>query len=158
MKKGIIILVLSVFTLAVIFTSCNRAEREKSCEDQTSCIKVNSDSLIQLWNNAWNTKNLEAFKGMIADNAIAIDKEWKVEGRDSIMSNWITKNLPVISNVKTELLHECNCFCCVSLTGFYTLDVTTKEGLKTEKGNFTFIWKLQDDKSYKLEVMHMTQL
>ena len=156
MKKQAYILILPILFFAFAFTSCDCCKKD-SCDDKTSCTVVKTDSLVKLWNNAWNTKNLEALKGMIAENAIALDKDWKVEGRDSIMSKWITVNLPAISNVTTEPLRECSCCCCVSLTGFYTLDVTTQEGIKKEKGNFTFIWKLQDDKTWKLELMHMTQ-
>lgn len=157
MKHRIFIIALAAFTMSVSLISCDSDRKEESCGDETSCASVSADSLARLWNNAWNTKNLEAIKGMIADDAIAMDRDWKVEGLDSIMAKWISVNLPAISNLTTEKLHESNCCCCVSLTGFYTLDVTTQDGVQKEKGNFTFIWKQQEDKAWKLEVMHMTQ-
>jgi ketosteroid isomerase-like protein len=92
---------------------------------------------------------------MIADDAVVLETDWQVAGRDSIMAKWITQSLPVISNLKTEKITDCVCCCCVSLTAFYSLDFTTKEGVVTEKGNFTFIWNQAEDKTWKLTLIHM---
>ena len=92
---------------------------------------------------------------MIAEDVVVLETDWQVAGRDSAMAQWITPSLTVISNLKTEKITECVCCCCVSLTAFYSLDVTTKEGVVTEKGNFTFIWNQAEDETWKLKLIHM---
>jgi len=156
MKKEIT-LISAVFMMAIfIFSSCKNNVKDDTAQDEC-CQSVSSDSLAALWNNAWNTRNLEALKGMITDSALVIDHEWYFQGRDTIFAKWISQSLPVISNVKTIPLKTISCCCCVSLTGLYSLDYETKEGLKSSKGNFTFIWLKQEDKTYKLDLMHMTE-
>ena len=155
MKKNLFLIAIVFLTMAIAFNSC-KCRKKESCSKKASCSMVKADSLLGLWNNAWNTKNLEALKGMIAEKAIVIEKDWKVEGRDSIMVNWISKELPKDNNLTTTPIAQCSCCCCVSYTGYYSLDIINKEGTKKEKGNFTFIWRMQENKSWKLELMHIT--
>ena len=155
--KKLITITFAAFMLAVfILPSCKNAETgDKS--DSTCCQAINADSLAALWNNAWNTKDSVALRGMIAEKAFVIDRDWSVEGIDSIFAKWIKFSLPVVSNVKTMPLKVNSSCCCVSMTGFYSLEYQSKEGIKPSRGNFTFIWMLQEDKTYKLELMHMTE-
>lgn len=142
--------------LTITFTSCKEGAKDQTTSDSACCaVGVKTDSLIGLWNDAWNTKNLDALKNMIAVDAVVLETDWKVSGRDSIMANWIKVCLPVISNLKTEKITECICPCCISLTAFYSHDFTTEERVVTEKGNFTFIWNLAEDKTWKLKLIHM---
>jgi hypothetical protein len=140
----------------IILPSCKNADTAAK-SDSTCSVAINADSLAALWNNAWNTKDSVALREMIAEKALVIDEDWTAEGVDSIFAKWIKFSLPVISNVKTMPLKVNSSCCCVSMTGFYTLDYTSKEGVKPTRGNFTFIWMLQEDKTYKLELMHMTE-
>jgi ketosteroid isomerase-like protein len=157
MKKKMPIFLAMLIMAGFIFTSCKNTSTETAAKEE-SCQMVSPDSLIALWNNAWNTKNLEALKGMIADSAIAMDHEWYVQGKDSIFAKWITPSLPKISNIATTPLKVNSCCCCVGVTGLYTLDYATDKGeVAHSKGNFTFIWTKQEDKTYKLETMHMTE-
>jgi len=155
MKKNLLFVTIFFLTLAITFSSCKGREKE-SFSEKASCSLVKADSLLGLWNNAWNAKNMETLKGMIAEKAVVIEKEWKIEGRDSIMVNWISKELPEVSNLTTTLITQCSCCCCISYTGYYSLNNTNKEGPKKEKGNFTFIWRMQEDKSWKLVLMHIS--
>jgi len=155
MKKTSTLIIIALLGMAVAF-SCKSPKKEAGCNDENSQV-AKPDSLLGLWINAWNTKNTEALKNMIAEKALVMDKEWKVSGRDSIMAKWININSPVISNLNCDRVASTICCCCVSATGFYKLDVTTKEGVHKETGNFTFIWKKQDDKSWKLELMSLCE-
>jgi hypothetical protein len=73
------------------------------------------------------------------------------------MAKWISGTMGKISNVKTTPLSTSTCCCCVSMTGLYTLEYTSEKGVVPAKGNFTFIWTKQEDKSYRLELMHLTE-
>jgi hypothetical protein len=155
--KNFSLSILTIFILALfIFQSCKNSGTGAQC-NTNSCQSVNADSLANLWCVAWNTKDSVALKGMIAEKALVIDKDWTVEGRDSIFAKWISGSLPSISNVKTKGLRTTSCGCCVSQTGFYKLDSSTKEGVKSQTGNYTFVWMQGEDKTYKLEVIHLTE-
>ena len=156
MKKQITFIFAILFMAIIILPSCKNTVTETAKEEEC-CQTVSADSLAALWNDAWNTKNIEALKGMITDSALVIDHEWYVQGKDSIFAKWINQSLPIISNVKTIPLKTTSCCCCISLTGLYTLDYESKNGIKSSKGNFTFIWIKQEDKTYKLDLMHMTE-
>lgn len=156
MKKLTLLFATVMLVFSISISSCKESAKDQSASADSCCtVTVTSDSLIALWNDAWNTKNAEALKNMIAEDAVVLETDWQVAGRDSIMAKWITPSLPVISNLKTEKVTDCICCCCVSLTAFYSLDVTTKEGVVSEKGNFTFIWNQDDDKTWKLKLIHM---
>ena len=158
MKKNLILIVVAtLLAIPVLFTSCKEAKKEAATEE-SCCAKVSPDSLIALWNNAWNTKNMDALKAMIGDSALVIDRDWYVKGKDSIFAKWISTSLPVVNKVQTSPLKISQCCCCVVVTGLYTLEFTTKDGKTVpSKGNFTFHWQQADDKSWKLELMHMTE-
>jgi ketosteroid isomerase-like protein len=156
MKKQIIFAIAILMVSGFFFSCCRNSDNECATEE-SCCTTVSADSLAMLWNNAWNTKNLEALKGMIADSALVMDHEMVIRGKDSIIAKWITPGLPVISNVTTTPLKTLSCCCCVSLTGLYMLDYQSGDKTVPARGNFTFTWIKQEDKSYKLEMMHLTE-
>jgi hypothetical protein len=156
MKKQISLIFTILLMAIIILPSCKSTVTETATEEE-KCKAISADSLAALWNDAWNTKNIESLKGMIADSALVIDHEWYFQGKDSIFTKWISPSLPVISNIKTMPLKTTSCCCCISLTGLYTLDYESTDGIKSSKGNFTFIWVKQEDKTYKLDLMHMTE-
>jgi len=156
MKKQIMITATILMMAGTFFSCCRNSDKECATEE-ACCATVSADSLAMLWNNAWNTKNLEALKGMIADSALVMEHETVIRGKDSILAKWIVPSLPVISNITTTPLKTLSCCCCISLTGFYSLDAKTGDSTAPSKGNFTFTWIKQEDKSYKLEMMHLTE-
>ena len=157
MKTSYLILLLSLIGSTVLFSCRERLKTENNTSDSCCIAGVTADSLIQRWNDAWNTKDSIALKNMFMENATVLVKDFVITGRDSIMIKWINENLPLVKNLKTESLKQCNCCCCVSMTGFYSLDVASGESTIEFKGNFTFIWNQVEDKSWKLKVVHMHQ-
>ena len=156
MRKKFFIIIAIFLPAFFAFFSCQNPGTENSADDPC-CQSVSADSLIALWNDAWNTNDLDALKGMIADSAFVIDHDWSTRGKDSIFAKWINPSLTVIGNLQTTPLKTTSCCCCVSMTGLYSLDYTSKEGVSRAKGNFTYIWTLQQDKTYKLVLMHLTE-
>lgn len=156
MKKLIPFTIVLFLLTILFFPSCKNVEN-KEVKTDSCCQKVNTDSLIALWNTAWDKKDSASLWNQIADDAMVIDHDWYTKGKDSLFAKWIRLSLPHISNIKTMPLQTCVCCCCVSITGFYTLEYTSKEGTKPERGNFTFIWNQADDKTWKLKTMMMTE-
>ena len=157
MKKNLCIAAIVLLAMAVSFGSCNCRKKEACKDEKTSCSVVKADSLLGLFVNAWNSGKTETLKGMIAPDAVILSKDWKAEGIDSVMVKWILKEVPNDHNLATTPIKTCTCCCCISYTGYYTIDITEKKGIRKETGNFTFIWKKQEDKSWKLEVMHIAE-
>jgi len=153
---------LSIFFILVMilsgFNSCVESKEKNDGDKESCCEIVKADSLAGLWNDAWNSKDRESLQRMIADDAVVMERDWKVEGKDSIFAQWIDKSLPLVSNLKTFPVYRCECCCCVTLSGTYTHEYSSPDGMKSERGNFTFVWREQEDKSWQLELMHMTVL
>jgi hypothetical protein len=74
MKKQILF-ASAILLLAGFLYSCCRNSGSECATGESCCQTVSADSLIGLWNNAWNSKDLPALKGMIADSAMVIDHD-----------------------------------------------------------------------------------
>lgn len=122
----------------------------------TTASQVSPDSLIQLWNAAWNANDSTAIANMFNNESVVLETQWQQEGADSIMQSWVLGQLPQVSNLKTEKVASGVGDGMAFYTGFYTLDVTSNDSIVGKaNGNFTTIWKLQDDKSWKVKLIHL---
>jgi ketosteroid isomerase-like protein len=138
-----------------ILFSCKEVKEEK-----TVLLKApvaNLDSMNKAWQNGWNTQNIEALKNLIADNAVVFMYNWKLQGKDSIMKNWINQSAPnlrnlTIDNFKNESTSEM-----AFSSGYYSYEVVSNDSVKgVEKGAYTLIWKLQNDHNWKMEALQFT--
>ena len=137
------------------FTSCKDAAKEKELSDGGSCSQeMNADSMMNLWNHAFEAKDTMALRNMFAEDAIIISNDEKVISRDSIMKKWIMFGQEETISCKTQKVYTCECCCCISYTGTFDFTVTAKGKSDNEKGTFTLVWKTQKDKAWKVELFH----
>lgn len=154
MKKNLYLLIVGLFGLSIAFYSCKNYN--KACkENDEKCAMVNVDSLLDITNKAWENKNTEAIKNTLAEKAVVLTNEGKIDGRDSIMAKMVKFDPDVTAKLECVPAYKCVCCCCASYSGQYTMTMAGKDKTTTEKGTFTFIWRQQKDDSWKLVLMHM---
>lgn len=153
MKSKLLSEIVIVLIIAVLVSSCSN-NTPLSSEAEAKVVLV--DSLNTSWNNVWNTKDANAIANMLTENTVVLSGSWKAIGKDSIMKNWVNRQLPRMTNFKTtKLVAEASSDMAFQ-TGFWTLDIKRNDSIVgTAQGNYTTVWKKQADNSWKIELLHM---
>lgn len=126
---------------------------------QSSQDKILADSLVNEWNVRFDSDNPTRMEEILAENVNEISGESGNNGRDSVMFNFVTKRMPVISNLKAV-----NEFYSVSrdmiyTAGKYSLSAKISEMEMIEAiGNYTFVWTRQKDDKFKIEFIHIESI
>lgn len=143
---------ISCIALVVSISSCKQEYADQKVDTNN---RVSPDSLISQWNSAWNQHDSTAVLNLFTDHSAVIlnDKE-RLKGLDSISAFWLRSTLPVLLNLKTENFSSSSGPEFAYYSGNYSVD-RIREETKTEKGFgcFTMIWKLQPDKTWKVELL-----
>lgn len=152
MKKSLIPALSAIVILLFLSSACNQSNDSKSDNINNT---VSADSLMNEWNVAWNKHDSTAISNMLADNSVVVfSTKERLIGNDSIMANWVNKNLPTVTNLKTEKISSSSSSEMVFFNGTYTLDITENDSITgADTGGFTFVWKLQDKKDWKIELL-----
>lgn len=116
---------------------------------------VSPDSLIGVWNSAWNSTDSTAISNMFNQRSqVVFSKNERFVGSDSIMTKWVSGNLAMVRNLKTNKFIGNSTNDMVYYSGDYTLDIVRNDSIiGSEEGCFTTIWKKQEDKNWKIELM-----
>ncbi|HAS59236.1 MAG TPA: hypothetical protein DEQ87_08010 [Algoriphagus sp.] len=138
--------------LLLLGFSCQTPKQEISTNLQET---VSADSLIQVWNKAWNSKDSTAISDFFNEQSVVIfSTNYIMTGKDSIMFKWVKNNLPNVSNLQTFKISSGNGQNLAYYSGTYSLDIVKNDSLLgTDKGIFTTVWKLQNDQNWKIENM-----
>lgn len=153
MKKTTILTFSSIVVLLFLISSCQQSRNSNL--DNSVSYSVSPDSLINIWNEAWNKHDSTAISNMLATNSVVVfSTEEKLVGVNTIMTDWVSKNLPMVTNLKTEKTSAATSSEMAYFNGTYTLDIVRNDTiLGSDKGCFTFVWKLQDSKDWKMELI-----
>lgn len=153
MKKTSIHTLISLVVLLFLISACQQSNNSR--RNNSLSYSVSTDSLVNEWNEAWNKHDSTAISNLLAQNSVVIfSTEEKLEGVDNIMTDWVNKNLPLVRNLKTEKTSSSTSSEMAYFNGTYTLDIVRNDTvLGSDKGCFTFIWKLQDSKDWKMELI-----
>lgn len=143
------LIVVSLF----LISACKQTNNSNA--DNSLSHTVSADSLMNEWNLAWNKQDSTAIFNMLANNSVVVfSTREKLMGADTIMTNWINKNLPDVTNLKTEKVSSSTSSEMVFFNGTYTLDITKNDTvIGSDMGCFTFVWKLQNKKDWKMELL-----
>ena len=142
-----------IVVMLLLFSSCKQSNNGPL--DANLNYSASPDSLMNEWNIAWNQHDSTAISNMLADNSVVVfSSNEKLVGVDSIMTNWVNNNLPMVSNLKTEMTSSSTSSEMAYFNGTYTLDITRNDTvLGADSGCFTFVWKLQDSNDWKMELL-----
>lgn len=126
---------------------------------QNAKNKVISDSLVNEWNVRFDSDNPLKFEEILAENVHMVSGDSKIYGRNSVMTNFVKKRMPVISNLKAinEFYSVSNDM--IYTAGGYTLKVKWSETETAEAiGNYTFVWTKQKDGKFRIELIHIESI
>jgi len=141
--KNLVILSL----LAAVFASCKQTP-------EISIKLQSTDSLVQLWTDAWNTHDVEAITACYAEDAITIT-DTVFTGVDAIKTGFILKAAPIFADLSCQKIKEMIDNEIAYQSGSYThnwiLNDTTTE---KAQGYYTMVWKKMEDKTWKLILFH----
>jgi uncharacterized protein (TIGR02246 family) len=155
MKKLITSRHLTLALSGILLWSCS-ANSETDVVTPVTEQKVSVDSLVNEWNTAWNANDTLAISEMFNANSVMLSGEWKVVGKDEIMTKWVNGQLQTVANLQSTKVTEEVTSDMALYTGFWTLDQTSNDSIVgTSKGNFSAVWKKQEDNSWKIALMHM---
>ncbi len=150
-----------IFCIALtclVLSSCETPENKQDIPTLT-IVFVSVDSLENNWNEGWNKKDSASIAGMFTDETVVMEGDWIVKGRKSIMEEWVIRQMSKIDNFKTEKISAGVTADMAYYTGTYTLDIVNNDSIVgNSQGNFTTLWKKQDDNSWKVELLHMGDL
>lgn len=138
------------YTLSVFMFMCI------SLVAQTNDQKILADSLVNEWNTRFNSDNPELVKEILAANVTEISGDVVNHSCDSVMTNFVSKRMPIISE-----LNALNEFYSVSedmiyTAGRYTLRVNKSDGSSfIVGGNYNLVWTKQKDGKFQIEFIHI---
>jgi ketosteroid isomerase-like protein len=136
----------------LLFNSCGN-QSKPNVEDQSKTVSV--DSLVNSWSNAWNQKDKITLTNMLNNNTVYIFGGRTAIGIDSINKYWLDRNLNEALNIKTTKVSEGANADIAYYAGTWVVDETRNDSIIGKReGTMSVIWKKQNDKSWKMEVVH----
>ncbi len=157
MKKQSITALSILALVTFLISGCGHtpASESNTNEAHASATTISTDSLINNWNQGWNTHDSTAIGNLFTDNSVVVfSSKKRFTGANDIMNNWINKNLPSVKNLKTEKISASASSDMAFFNGTYTLDITRNDSVVgNDAGCFTIIWKQQQPKDWKIELM-----
>jgi ketosteroid isomerase-like protein len=135
------LLILSL--LAAFFASCSPAPE--------ASVKLQStDSLLHVWTNAWNARDVEAITTCYAADAITIT-DTVLTGVDAIKTGFILKAAPIFANLICQKNKEMIDNDLAYQSGSYTHDwMLNDTAVEKASGYYTMIWEKMEDNSWKM--------
>lgn len=133
-------------------SSCGTKSVDNSIEKVAT---VNADSLIGNWNTAWSNMDSISISKMFAEQTqVVFSSKERIIGGDSIMSKWVRTTLPMVRNLKTIKYLSSATSDMAYYAGGYSLDIVRNDSvIGSDIGCFTAIWKKQQDKNWKMEML-----
>lgn len=145
----------SIFIIAVVLLfSCNNSnssQSEATLAAQDSTKNVSAVDLNKQFEEAWNSNDSAKVVPLLADDAEMLGSTAHFSGQKELADKWVSKNLPVTSNLQTHVVSSAADNNVAYASGTYTLDVNLNDKpTMKEKGNYTFAWKKQPDGNFKM--------
>ena len=107
---------------------------------------VNTDSLVALWNTAWNSNDSEAIAKLMSAEVKLISENKVTSGINGVATEFIGPNAKLIKNLKTEVIASGSCEGQAYFYGSYTHDVAFQDTTKTGvAGTFSLIYVKEGD-------------
>lgn len=139
------------YTLSVLlFFSCSVVAQKVN--DQ----KTIADSLVNEWNTRFNSDKPELVKEILTKNVVEISGNVVNNSRDSVMANFVTERMSIISelNALNEFYSVTDYM--ISTAGRYTLKVNKSDGSSfIAGGNYTLVWIKQRDEKFRIQLIHI---
>ncbi|SFQ03404.1 YybH family protein [Hymenobacter arizonensis] len=136
--------------VAATLTSCSKADEA-----------VNIQSLNQEFIGAWNSKDSGKINGFLADDVSFVQGSAHWKGKGEVSQKWVNETLPTIGNLKTSVVSSSTDANTAYEAGTFAVDVLPEapgEPRGYGEGNYIFLWKKSDDKTWKLSYAQLEDL
>lgn len=142
-----------LFTSLCFFVSCDT----KSSKENSAEISVNTDSLVSLWDAAWNNNDSAAIRNLISNDMVFISEGSVEKNIDSLSNYFIRPNSKRLKNLKTSMIASGSSGNQAYYYGSYTHDLALKDTILTGiSGVFSFIYTKEKDQ-WKIKVAELEQ-
>ena len=129
--------------LVALFASCSPAPE--------ASVKLQStDSLVQVWTDSWNARDVEAIASCYAADAINIT-DTVLTGVDAIKAGFILKATPIFANLSCQKIMEMIDNDLAYQSGSYTHDwILNDTTTEKARGYYSMVWKKIENHSWKM--------
>lgn len=111
-----------------------------------------TDSLSQMWIDAWNVKDVDAIAACFTQDALLITDTAYI-GIDAIKSEFILKAAPYFQNLSCKKIYESISGAMAYQAGSYNHEwIINDSTVEQAKGYYTMVWKMVDDKTWQMVV------
>lgn len=146
--------ILAVLFCTVCFISCH----SNSSADQNTDNIVNADSLVAMWNTAWNNNDSAAILNLMGKDIVLISEGSVAQGKDSLAKNFVGPHSKLLRNMKTNTISSGGSGNMAYYYGTYTHDVALKDTTITGiTGYFSFIYA-KEDNQWKIKVAEIEEV
>jgi ketosteroid isomerase-like protein len=136
--------------VAATLTSCSKADEA-----------VNIQSLNQEFIGAWNNKDSGKINGLLAEDVSFVQGSAHWKGKGEVSQKWVNETLPTISNLKTSVISSSTDANTAYEAGTFAVNVLPAapgEPAGFGEGNYIFLWKKGEDKTWKLSYAQLEDL
>lgn len=142
MRNYLLLLIIGLLAL-----SCN----ETPTTAPVSAAAAPVDSLISNWCKTWSSNDSAGVSSMFTPTALVIDDQYIFNGKATIDSGWIHRNLPFVKNMTAQKLQEWSSGDHAGYVGTYQFDLTIKDTVRSQqKGAFTVNWIREEKGDWKV--------
>lgn len=146
------------FVLASLIFSCSIKNEQTETATPVAAMTHMEDSLVTLWNDAWNRNDTNAIAAMFNDKSVVISGfDYVLTGADSIMQKWVNGQVKAVANLQTQKLQGNTSGNMAFYAGTWTLDVTNDKDsvVGNHKGSFTAAWEKQESSNWIISSIQM---
>ena len=142
-------LILMLF-FAVLFSACSKTEEA-----------VNVQELNKGFINAWNSRDADKLKAMLADDVHFVQGEIHYSGKSEVSDKWVDETMGTITDLKTNVVSSGVSENMAYEGGTFSVDVLPEspdEPAGLGEGNFILLWKKGEDNTWKLSYAQLEDL
>ena len=142
-------LILMLF-FAVLFSACSKTEEA-----------VNVQELNKGFINAWNSRDADKLKAMLADDVHFVQGEIHYSGKSEVSDKWVDETMGTITDLKTNVVSSGVSENRAYEGGTFSVDVLPEspdEPAGLGEGNFILLWKKGEDNTWKLSYAQLEDL
>jgi ketosteroid isomerase-like protein len=141
------------------FAACNQSQNGEATSETMnngSANTVNVDSLDRAFDEGWNKDDSAAIVNSLADDVVFLSGRTKLTGKQAVAENFVHNQMPVTSNLKTDVAQSGSSETVAYSAGTWTLDVNVPgQPTQNVSGNHTFVYKKQADGSWKASLINI---
>lgn len=141
----------------LVFSICCYSCANPSSKDQSATTAVSTDSLVNIWNKAWNNQDSAAITNLMSKDIVFIGDGKIQKGIDTVAKKFVGPNSKVIKNLKTEMLSAGVSGDQAYYYGTYTHDVALKDTTLTNRNGIFSVIYTKEQNQWKIKLVDIAE-